>query len=286
MATSLSIIDMPRTRRIFCGILTKQPSNSSGASAPVLVVAHPGHELRVYGWMTSVRPVVHVLTDGSGRDGAPRIQSTTTLLDSVGGTRGSIYGRMSDREIYRAILAGDHARFIELAEELAAEFLRADLAIVAGDAVEGFNPSHDVCRYVINAAVRIAAAAGRTIKCYAFALDGAPDLCPPDLRGPSLQVQLDDALLERKLRAAHDYAELRSEVESALQRFGRAPFRSECLWPVDLADPYGWDADHVPYYETYGAHRVATGAYEQVVTFREHVKPLADALWCHRAVSA
>ena len=36
----------------------------------------------------------------------------------------SIYGRMSDREIYAAILAGDHARFIALAEELASSAVR------------------------------------------------------------------------------------------------------------------------------------------------------------------
>ena len=73
------------------------------------------------------------------------------------------------------MLAGDHARFIALAEELAAALVRDDAVLVAGDAVEGFNPSHDLCRYVINAAVRLASSAGRSIDSYAFALDGAPD---------------------------------------------------------------------------------------------------------------
>lgn len=35
---------------------------SSGRAA--LVVAHPGHELRVYGWLEQARPRVFVLTDG------------------------------------------------------------------------------------------------------------------------------------------------------------------------------------------------------------------------------
>ena len=56
----------------------------------MLVVAHPGHELRVYGWMMQARPVVHVLTDGSGADGESRIGSTTALRPDVGATRGSI----------------------------------------------------------------------------------------------------------------------------------------------------------------------------------------------------
>jgi hypothetical protein len=261
--------------------------NSTGAARPVLVVGHPGHELRVYGWMMAARPIVHVLTDGSGSDGEPRICSTSTLLDNVGATRGSIYGRLSDREIYGAILAGDHARFTALAEELAAAFVRDNVELVAGDAVEGFNPSHDVCRYIINAAVRMASTAtGRAIACHAFPLDSAPDFCPDALRSRALRVQLDDEMLGRKLEAAEAYGGLRSEVANALQRFGSERFRTECLWPVDLTDPYAWDPDRIPYYESYGAQRVAKGAYDQIVTFREHVKPLADTLWCHRAVTA
>jgi hypothetical protein len=251
----------------------------------VLVVAHPGHELRVYGWMCQTRPIVHVLTDGSGSDGESRLASTTRVLEEAGASRGAIYGRMSDREIYRAMLAGEYTRFTSLAEELAAALAAAKPTMTAGDAVEGFNPSHDVCRYVINAAVRIASGGGGSIPSYGFALDGAPDACPDTRPHETLRIQLDDDHLERKLRAARAYPELRSEVERALARFGKELFRSECLWPVDLDDPYGLDPDRVPYYESYGAARVASGAYAQVVTFRRHVRPLADALISHRALN-
>jgi hypothetical protein len=249
-------------------------------------VGHPGHELRVYGWMTAARPVVHVLTDGSGSGGKSRIASTSALLDGAGATPGTIYGRMSDRDIYRAILEGDHRRFIGLAEELAADLVAHDVDLVAGDAVEGFNPSHDVCRYVINAAVRLASIRlDRPLACYAFPLEGAPDRLRDGLAG-ALRVDLDEVMLERKLQAAQGYAQLRSEVDRTLERYGVGPFRTEYLWPVDLADRYGWDPACVPFYESYGAERVASGAYQHVVTFRDHVKPLADALWCHGAGSA
>ena len=36
----------------------------------VLVVAHPGHELRVHGWLELARPTVCILTDGSGHQAA------------------------------------------------------------------------------------------------------------------------------------------------------------------------------------------------------------------------
>jgi len=252
----------------------------------MLVVGHPGHELRVYGWLTSARPIVQVLTDGSGSEGHSRIDSTTTVLDGAAARPGSVYGRMTDREIYRLILAGDHARFLGLADEIADELVRHDVTVAAGDAIEGFNPSHDVCRYVINAAVRLASARlGRPIACYGFALDAAPDAAAPSAGAAPLRVRLDDGLLDRKLKAAHAYAELKLEVDRALERFGAEPFRTEILWPVDLADPYGWDTSRIPYYESYGAERVKNGVYEHVVTFRDHVKPLADALWGHSAAT-
>jgi hypothetical protein len=267
--------------------LHSQAPSTTPASRPSLVIGHPGHELRVFGWLMTARPTVHVLTDGSGSDGEPRIASTTALLEHAGAQPGTIYGRMSDREIYRAILERDHARFIALAEELATEIVNNDVQFVAGDAVEGFNPSHDICRYVINAAVRLASAASRrTINSYAFPLENAPDTGRDGVRGAALRVELDQSMLERKLQAARGYAELAPEVERALQRFGVEPFRTEYLWPVNPSDPYDWDPHRIPFYETYGAERVASGAYEHVVTFRQHVKPLADALFCHCATTA
>ncbi|HUE39393.1 MAG TPA: hypothetical protein VMR29_07805 [Candidatus Binatia bacterium] len=47
----------------------------SGGAARV--VAHPGHELRVHHWMERVRPVVCVLTNGSGASGCSRIRYVT-----------------------------------------------------------------------------------------------------------------------------------------------------------------------------------------------------------------
>lgn len=247
---------------------------------PVLVVAHPGHELRVFRWMERVTPVVCVLTDGSGSGGEGRIESTTQLLARTGARAGPVYGWMSDRAIYAAILDGDAERFCRLADELAVMLVALDADCVVADAVEGYNPSHDVCRLVVNAALRIAGR-GRPIAAYDFLLVGAPDQCPETLRANALWLTLDDGALARKLEAARAYPELSLEVERALERFGTAPFRTECLRPVDLSDRYGWDAAETPYYETYGEKRVAEGAYDRVLRFAEHVRPLADALWCH-----
>jgi hypothetical protein len=259
-----------------------EPAPPPAYARPLLVVAHPGHELRVFGWLERAAPTVCVLTDGSGSGGEGRLESTTAVLARTGSRAGPVYGWMSDREIYAAILDGDAARFCRLVDDLAAVMVESEADVVVGDAVEGYNPSHDVCRLVVNAALRRAMrAGGRRIAAYDFPLVGAPDACPESLRGRALHFSLDDAALDRKLQAARGYPELAGEVEQALARFGSAPFRTECMRPVDLSEPYGWTSPEPPYYETYGEKRVAEGAYRRVLRFREHVRPLAEALWSH-----
>src|ERR671930_2292557 len=79
-----------------------------------LVVAHPGHELCVYGWLEQALPRVFVLTDGSGRSGVSRLDSTTEILAGAGAGAGSIYGRFTDLDLYAAILDGDSRLFERL----------------------------------------------------------------------------------------------------------------------------------------------------------------------------
>ncbi|HEX9942362.1 MAG TPA: hypothetical protein VGG03_10125 [Thermoanaerobaculia bacterium] len=106
-----------------------------------LVIAHPGHELRVHHWLERTRPVVLVLTDGSGHTDRSRLASTTAILERTGATPGPIYGRLADRDLYRAILDGDADLFAALADEIAGILENQGVEYVAGDAVEGFNPA-------------------------------------------------------------------------------------------------------------------------------------------------
>src|SRR5436309_14218796 len=82
-----------------------------------LVVAHPGHELRVHHWLESTHPRVFVLTDGSGARNEGRIESTSNILRRVGSTSGSIYGAYTDRRIYQLVLDGRHDEIVRLTEE-------------------------------------------------------------------------------------------------------------------------------------------------------------------------
>src|SRR5205085_11261535 len=85
-----------------------------------LVVAHPGHELRLHHWLERARPTVCVLTDGSGRSGPSRLGFTADLLGRLGAEAGPIFGRFSDLDAYDALLAGRTEPFVALALEIEA----------------------------------------------------------------------------------------------------------------------------------------------------------------------
>ena len=242
------------------------------------MVAHPGHELRVHGWLERERPEVFVLTDGSGSSGQSRLSSTAETLRRAGARPGSVFGRFTDRELYELSLEGRTAALLELARELAGAFVERGVEVVAADAFEGYNPSHDVCRLVADAAVALARRrTGRAIANYEFLLEGRPDTVSSNGSGV-LRWELEDGALDRKLAAARAYPEMAYEVERAFASHGAGAFRVECLRPVDPEADVAALIEEPPYYESYGEKQVAAGRYPRVLRFREHFLPLARAL--------
>ncbi|MFL6229426.1 MAG: hypothetical protein ACJ741_11670 [Pyrinomonadaceae bacterium] len=269
-----------------------------------LVIAHPGHELRVYGWLQVARPRVYVLTDGSGHTQQSRIASTDKVLSTAGASRGSVYARLTDAALYTAILDHDFELFIRLADELAAALMRERTEFVAGDAAEGYNPAHDACRLVLDAAIALVRReTGAQIDNFEFTLVGRPDECAEESRVAARWLRLDDEAFARKLLAARNYPELAAEVEAALDGAGsmglRAhpdlaarsgltssgmsgeTFRVECLRPITAVGQDHRGFQEPPFYEHYGERQVAAGHYTRVLRYREHMLPLAEMLRSH-----
>ena len=246
-----------------------------------LVIAHPGHELRVHRWLELARPNVFVLTDGSGRTGHSRVASTSTVLASAQAHPAPIYGRFTDVELYDLILRGDAAALVALIRELVTSFVRDGVGCVVGDALEGFNPSHDLCRFLINGAVLLLRKeTGRDVLNFAFPLDGAPDGSTSQSGTSGVRIDLDAAALTRKLASASNYAALQSEVASAVSRFGTQAFATEWLHPVlDPLEGLIRMREEPPQYERFGKGRVNDGLYAKAIGYRTHVRPLIRKAW-------
>jgi hypothetical protein len=169
--------------------------------------------------------------------------------------------------------------FRTLLEKMVRCLIQEEIDFIACDAVEGYNPSHDMCRYLIGAAVEsVRRKTGRVIRNFDFALIEPPALCPEPLRDSAIWIHLNDADWRRKWVAACGYPEIAAEIETALADAGVDGFRTECLRPTEniavaLKEP--------PFYERFGEERCRQGIYHEVIRYRAHAEPMAEALWSH-----
>lgn len=262
-------------------------STKSTRRKSAVFMAHPGHELRIHHWIELNSPTVLVLTDGSGRTNRSRLPSTEKILEKAGASRGPLFGRYPDKEIYDRLLAVDAVFFVGVAREIGRFILDEKVERVAGDAAEGYNTSHDACRYIVDAACAWARRlAGRDIPAYRFALAGRPDEEPAQGSDQIIRVDLDPAALERKLAAALGYPELAAEIETARQKYGFDPFKTEILRITRTSNDYPGN-EPVPFYEKYGEKQKAAGIYKTVIRYESHVAPVRAALmkWAENGIA-
>ena len=246
---------------------------TTGFHRAALIIAHPGHELRVHHWLELAAPLTFVLSDGSGSAGKSRLPSTTRVLAACGARPASLYGRFTDAALYEALLDRRFDVFQEIVEEFATAFRDEGIQTVVGDAVEGYNPVHDACRILINTAVALVnRTRERPMANFDFLLVGPPNECSASLRSQAVRIELDEAAFGRKLAAARAYAELAQELDSALGRNGDDAFRVEVLRPAALEFETRWQA--APFYERFGEQQAAAGKYARVLRYEEHLRPL------------
>lgn len=236
---------------------------------PLLLVAHPGHELLVYGWMSKAHPTVCVLTDGSGHHASSRLNATADLLAATGAMAGPLFGRFTDREMYAVLLERRTGVIASAVDELAAWISDDCFDVVVTDAMEGFNPVHDLCRVMAGAACELA---GVQMQRYEFPIHAAPR------PASSLSETLDDSTLVAKLSAARAMEDAIPDIGEMLLERGAEAFRTESFTPAAHWTVPGWKRGERPLYEQIGEERVASGRYESVIRYSDHFQPLIDTL--------
>jgi len=252
----------------------------------LLLIGHPGHELRLYGWLARARPLVCILTDGSGSDDVPRLDATLEILRDLAVPVGPICGEFSDRNIYAHLLAQSGDVFAELCDRVTDLLVGQRIDTIVSDGIEGYNPTHDLCHAIAAASVRAARRRGANPSHLCIPLIGGPgefaDGASPLVR----EIALDAALHARKMTAVHDYAArsgatLQREVAEIVREHGEDAFAHEYLFDAESPTWPEWVARFAadkPYYETYGRAQVAAGRYEFLISFDDHVRPVVDRL--------
>jgi hypothetical protein len=250
---------------------------------PVLIVAHPGHELLVHDWMAEHGPMVMVLTDGSGSANAPRIADSLRIVTEIGAAPAPVFGHAPDSDFYAAILRGDAAFFAALVDAAAAAIVSSRAPVVLSDAIEHFNPVHDLAAVIATLAALIARREGLAAERWVFPIERAVDLSalPAGWRAR----RLDDAARARKRAALAGIPSLK--VESDRRRVeGKEVSGVEVLGPLPARAPLMPDPEGEAFYETFGRARIAQGVYGELITYAGHVAPLARALRTKRAAAA
>jgi hypothetical protein len=131
----------------------------SGRDAPtpepaprrLFVFSHPNHELAVFGLVRRWQPHLLFLTDGGGEE---RVAQTRRGLESIGlGARARFLDR-SEQSLYDALLRRDAGFFAVMATEVRQAVADLGPDEVYADAVEFYNPVHDVTLPIVTAALR------------------------------------------------------------------------------------------------------------------------------------
>lgn len=154
-----------------------------------------------------------------------------------------------------------------------------------GDSPEGYNPLHDICRLLIGAALeKIRRETGAKIATFDFSLEKSPEECPEDLRDRALRLTLSDEEVRKKIAFTQlHYPEIFAvELRPVYDDY----HRTEYLRPCDPRAGFDGPAEDPPFYERHGEERAATGRYKDVIRYREHIRPIGEALWkfaCQRA---
>lgn len=123
--------------------------NFSLSLPTVAVFSHPNHEIAVLATLKKLRPRLIFLTDGGGEH---RINETRKGLASIGLLDHAIFLPHTEQSFYDALLDLDSAFFEKVSAEVRAIFRSWVPEQILCDAVEFYNPVHDMTLPIVGAA--------------------------------------------------------------------------------------------------------------------------------------
>jgi hypothetical protein len=252
-----------------------------GDGATSLVVfSHPNHELAVFGLVQRLRPYLVYLTDGGGED---RVDQTRRGLAGLGLLDRASFLGYPEQAFYDALLDTDAAFFAGVASDVGRHLRAVQPDRVLCDAVEFYNPVHDLSLPIVRAAAR---AAGPTVAFEVPLIHQAPgdgevysvQRRPPSRRAGEIAIDLTDAEVDAKIEARDRiYTILARQMGPVITALPRAHLAREVVSPADeaLTEP---QPDCVLRYERRARLLAARGAIDREITYARHYRPVAASL--------
>ena len=117
----------------------------------LLVFSHPNHEISMLGTIGRLSPDVVFLTDGGGEE---RVRETRRGLSTYLQPDALHFLMRPEQSLYDALLRHDTEFYRQLSKEVAAIIEHVRPTAIYCDAVEFYNPVHDITLPVVRAALR------------------------------------------------------------------------------------------------------------------------------------
>lgn len=243
------------------------------------IFGHPGHELIVLQWIADESAEVFCLTNGSGGAMQDRTEYSRATVGKVGGKAGTVFGPWSDRDLYTDLLNGDVDRILVMTRDIVDRARAVRPPILLTDALEYFNPIHDLANTITDIAVRALVDIGEHPRKLVY-----PNEYPARLRGiePASERALAEPEQRQKLDAIMAYTPLVPEFDRMRRRGTVDLLVEERIYPdavrLNAIPPAEATAYNKVFYEEYGARMVAEGRYNHLITLDGHVRPMAARL--------
>lgn len=239
------------------------------------VFSHPNHEVAVYGILRQSKPQVAFLTDGGGGE---RLSESGTGLSAAGVYRVSCLNH-SENSFYQAVLDKDVAFFRSVARQVADIIVSSSPSRILCDAVEYYNPIHDMALPIVLLATKLAKfEAPITAIPLVYQGDGAPESYVfqrslPGQRSLEEAFELDeDARLAKSEILVSVYHQLMAQMKFPPEVLEQA-CRTEHVVPAPspLVPP---DPSCIIRYDRRGEEAHKAGAVTRAITYEGHFLPL------------
>ena len=262
------------------------PALDDPAMPRLVVTGHPNHELAILGLVQRLRPRLLFLTDGGGIE---RVEESQRCLAALGLLDRARFLGWPEKRLYRALLDRDRSPFDEIVAQVRAEIEELAPRQVLCESVELYNPLHDITLPIVRAAARgldeIEVVEFPLIAQIPAPIPGQPPEAEeryrvqraPDGR-PVVSLWLTAEELGAKVKAREDhYRSLRHQLGPVLDGLGPEHMARELFAPARPAYPEPGE-EYALRYEWRGHSLQARGEVAEVITYRGHFLPMAEAL--------
>jgi hypothetical protein len=249
-------------------------------SRHAVVFSHPNHELAIYGLVQRLRPYLLFLTDGGGE---ARVEQTRRGLESIGLADRATFLGYPEQSFYDALLVHDLELLGEVRARVAEWLTRIRPDHVLCDAVEFYNPVHDLTLPIVRTALSTEAAGLYEVPLI-YQKPGAAEAyevqrLPPGEHARAIQLTLRPTEVAAKQQARESiYVDLRAQLGNVLTGLPIDRLAEEQIATARISDVAPVSADRVLRYEWRGALLRQQQRIASVIRWADHYVPVVRRL--------